>query len=478
MPCEEGHVHDWPRKGILYVQRCERICLFCEEEGAARKVWNSSAWFLRRHIRGVHARDYPDLKVGDRHYAFDEDTFGHKDNSGASASTPRKRASPRKATATPAKRTRRSKKDETPESEVSIAFDTESEDDIANDDGDDKSEAGSALNPIVNDTSVPFTPTQPLRALCSELTTHNIDSNTDSNTDSNVDSDIESNTDKVQANTTVSHPVIKDNIPGACATSNTVTKTPIHPPEETEEMATTRHIAVFRDKVGFMDALDDLYDQGIRWGLTPHEMAIVTAEHTDRILSGTRQQLPLILPPQLAQPFPTLEQYAGIGPTLEYPIAPPNTGVNTAYPSPTYDNNNDIFFNPANAILNNIIQGRHDGNLTHISGLTNSLYGDTTSLRDAALAQVLQGEVTADTLADLSGNYVPGPIGYVSEITDNLEGNDSVGMDPINDWHLEGSLPSDELPGAEEEVASVDFDGLVDFEGASSVAASDESGEE
>lgn len=66
MPCNEpSHHHEWPDKGELVIEKCERYCAYCT--GAhARHEWKF-AWFLRRHVRTVHLKsgDKPNVTVSE-----------------------------------------------------------------------------------------------------------------------------------------------------------------------------------------------------------------------------------------------------------------------------------------------------------------------------------------------------------------------------------------------------------------------------
>lgn len=59
MPCNNPeHDHPtWPTSGTLIIQRCEVFCAFCEGDKANHR-WKF-AWFLRRHIEGVHIKHGP-----------------------------------------------------------------------------------------------------------------------------------------------------------------------------------------------------------------------------------------------------------------------------------------------------------------------------------------------------------------------------------------------------------------------------------
>lgn len=55
MGCKKrGHIHTWPTRGTLTIQRCEVRCNFCTGD-AAFKDWKY-AWFLRRHVRAIHVK--------------------------------------------------------------------------------------------------------------------------------------------------------------------------------------------------------------------------------------------------------------------------------------------------------------------------------------------------------------------------------------------------------------------------------------
>ncbi|PNS16723.1 hypothetical protein CAC42_4687 [Sphaceloma murrayae] len=136
MPCEvKGHVHTWPREGTLYISKCERICQFCFEKTGETKLWQY-AWFVRRHVRAVHADEYPNLVVSedwlDPATGLVITPSRRRTMTGSPATaSPKKRVSPEKTT-TPVKRarTRRAKKEDTPETEASLSlFETDTEDD-------------------------------------------------------------------------------------------------------------------------------------------------------------------------------------------------------------------------------------------------------------------------------------------------------------------------------------------------------------
>ncbi|GAB7337252.1 hypothetical protein MBLNU457_g2624t1 [Dothideomycetes sp. NU457] len=68
MPCTiPGHIHRWPNKGVLVVEKCERICGYCKGPGA-KNEWKFP-WFLRRHVKAVHTKkhtgDKPNVTVSD-----------------------------------------------------------------------------------------------------------------------------------------------------------------------------------------------------------------------------------------------------------------------------------------------------------------------------------------------------------------------------------------------------------------------------
>lgn len=65
MPCSDPtHHHEWPEDGELVIYRCERFCAFCTGDDAKHE-WKYP-WFLRRHVRAVHGREYPGFWVSDR----------------------------------------------------------------------------------------------------------------------------------------------------------------------------------------------------------------------------------------------------------------------------------------------------------------------------------------------------------------------------------------------------------------------------
>lgn len=71
MPCNTpGHVHRWPNKGVLVVEKCERICGYCKGPGA-KNEWKFP-WFLRRHVKAIHTKkhtgDKPNVTVSDGWY--------------------------------------------------------------------------------------------------------------------------------------------------------------------------------------------------------------------------------------------------------------------------------------------------------------------------------------------------------------------------------------------------------------------------
>jgi len=66
MPCHnEDHVHTWPERGRLVIERCEVFCQYCTGSEAKHR-WKF-AWFLRRHVRLVHIErpggSHPDLDL-------------------------------------------------------------------------------------------------------------------------------------------------------------------------------------------------------------------------------------------------------------------------------------------------------------------------------------------------------------------------------------------------------------------------------
>jgi len=64
MPCDRAsHNHVWVTSGTLVIERCERFCMFCTGDNAAHRFGH--AWFLRRHVRGVHGKEYPNLEVSE-----------------------------------------------------------------------------------------------------------------------------------------------------------------------------------------------------------------------------------------------------------------------------------------------------------------------------------------------------------------------------------------------------------------------------
>ncbi|TKA74769.1 hypothetical protein B0A55_03859 [Friedmanniomyces simplex] len=57
MPCDNvSHTHTWPDSGALTIERCEVFCQYCTNEGD-RKHRHKFAWFLRRHVEGVHIKN-------------------------------------------------------------------------------------------------------------------------------------------------------------------------------------------------------------------------------------------------------------------------------------------------------------------------------------------------------------------------------------------------------------------------------------
>ncbi len=51
------HTHTWPTEGKLTIERCEKVCAFCNHTF-------SSGWFVRRHVKDTHGkRDYPNLEI-------------------------------------------------------------------------------------------------------------------------------------------------------------------------------------------------------------------------------------------------------------------------------------------------------------------------------------------------------------------------------------------------------------------------------
>jgi len=59
MPCKkESHHHTWKTEGVLTIERCETVCGFCDKEF-------KYGWFLRRHVRDVHTKEYANLTVNE-----------------------------------------------------------------------------------------------------------------------------------------------------------------------------------------------------------------------------------------------------------------------------------------------------------------------------------------------------------------------------------------------------------------------------
>ncbi|KAK5715849.1 hypothetical protein LTR17_016603 [Elasticomyces elasticus] len=59
MPCAQDgpdHTHIWPQSGPLVIDRCEIYCQYCREAGD-KALPHKFAWFLRRHVKGVHIKN-------------------------------------------------------------------------------------------------------------------------------------------------------------------------------------------------------------------------------------------------------------------------------------------------------------------------------------------------------------------------------------------------------------------------------------
>ncbi|KAK1067684.1 hypothetical protein LTR74_006158 [Friedmanniomyces endolithicus] len=84
MPCDNvSHVHVWPASGALTIERCEVFCQYCTDD-ADRKHRQKFAWFLRRHVDGVHIKkgkgSHPDVRLAKGWTGMPEGSKGPKGN--------------------------------------------------------------------------------------------------------------------------------------------------------------------------------------------------------------------------------------------------------------------------------------------------------------------------------------------------------------------------------------------------------------
>ncbi|KAK1063201.1 hypothetical protein LTR12_007877 [Friedmanniomyces endolithicus] len=84
MPCDNvSHVHVWPASGALTIERCEVFCQYCTDD-ADRKHRHKFAWFLRRHVDGVHIKkgkgSHPDVRLAKGWTGMPEGSKGLKGN--------------------------------------------------------------------------------------------------------------------------------------------------------------------------------------------------------------------------------------------------------------------------------------------------------------------------------------------------------------------------------------------------------------
>ncbi|KAK0923901.1 hypothetical protein LTR91_007367 [Friedmanniomyces endolithicus] len=84
MPCDNvSHVHVWPASGALTIERCEVFCQYCSDD-ADRKHRHKFAWFLRRHVDGVHIKkgkgSHPDVRLAKGWTGMPEGSKGLKGN--------------------------------------------------------------------------------------------------------------------------------------------------------------------------------------------------------------------------------------------------------------------------------------------------------------------------------------------------------------------------------------------------------------
>ncbi|KAK0259225.1 hypothetical protein B0A54_14970 [Friedmanniomyces endolithicus] len=84
MPCDNlSHVHIWPQSGPLTIERCEVFCQYCTDD-VDRKHRHKFAWFLRRHVDGVHIKkgngSHPDVRLAKGWTGMPEGSKGLKGN--------------------------------------------------------------------------------------------------------------------------------------------------------------------------------------------------------------------------------------------------------------------------------------------------------------------------------------------------------------------------------------------------------------
>ncbi|KAF4551958.1 Hypothetical protein D9617_11g008050 [Elsinoe fawcettii] len=565
MPCDiPGHQHDWPTEGTLYITKCERICAYCVEAGEPPKLWQY-AWFLRRHVRTCkHRNTSKRFKVSNewrqyppedspasqadspRHGSSLETIFEESDAAAAAsqsnmttahgaasaprqranssrrfattsyttsatsrgtASTSRKRNSPTIPDESPIKRARRTKREETPETQISQDFDrtTDSENDADDHDAGSFSDfiphatpaisgaedaniddAGSSSD-LIPHASLAAPPTKglnnmsistpaskkvsiadliniaeprPVQVYSARYSTFFTEStpSTPRLTNAVLSGTPSSVADELaDLRLRLRHIGIDpDDLPNH--TVNLIparvedTDPAVQHPDESFEAAMIRFHAHEVQRISFSDALQTIQHQGLRAGLSNHEMGIITAAHVERLFAQASEDAGEDLPDRPRTPSrqasPTMDEAHDLpthgtrsratsdASTIAHPAVPNNTPLdsprfgglpfalpretrrllerfqdNERFPSqattlvngedhdeapPPYSEIDTGMAGYAHHIIQGIMDGRHNGNLTHLAGIDHGLYGPTDHLRLAALQETLAGNFFAE----------------------------------------------------------------------------------
>ncbi|KAG8627503.1 hypothetical protein KVT40_004986 [Elsinoe batatas] len=495
MPCDiPSHVHNWASEGLLYIQKCERICQFCVNATGERKEW-AYAWFLRRHVRTCKERPGFGVTEFDVSESWKIPPPGDPNNAVAAPSTPAgsrstnlKRKSPNKHNGSPPKRTRvnrRANKQDTPESEIPTDLDDTTDNDDHNDEDEVESENDETPGEDYEEHSGEHTDDAFTSYAAMPVADTAVD--TDDEFDAESSSVIHEQTPLSSFSSLIARgvapqtPMLSNAIlpnlsrtstPGTPTSSGRLSLLPsvtqaerelvdlrlrirnmgLNPDDlpnhrvtvcpavdhdlfpfairnrgETEAQAIARHFDVSGTKIEYINALLSLQHQGKCAGLNTMEMGFIMAAHVERLLSGSHRniydgmieanhQVPVTQPGATEVVVNTTE-HPELGVPENTPVGSPElsarelatnqelvdfcatwfrtetimaSDLNDTPPPYSERDPGSVGIHSASLnLMQSIMDGRHDGDLRHLSGHGAGLYGDTTEWRVAAMQDTM-----------------------------------------------------------------------------------------